>query len=87
MVDERRNNMSGDASSNGNKTKKRRTLPEDLVVKALQFKEFYEKYAALYKDISSRTNPPKDRVAELLKMHNRLQEMKSSIHSEAMLRA
>ncbi|CAK7197382.1 hypothetical protein SEUCBS139899_000028 [Sporothrix eucalyptigena] len=86
MVDDHRNNLkTAEATTNGTKLKKRRNLPEDLVDKAVRFKVYYEKYEALYRDIASRTNPPKERVAELLKMHNRLQEMKSDIHHEAMI--
>lgn len=85
MVDDHRNSlMAAEASS---KNKKRRGLPEDLVDKALRFKVYYEKYEALYRDIAGRNNPPKDRVAELLKMHTRLQEMKNDIHNEATMRA
>ncbi|CAK7268523.1 hypothetical protein SEPCBS119000_003105 [Sporothrix epigloea] len=65
--------------------KKRRVLSEHLVDKAQRFKVYYVKYESLYRDIASRMNPPKERVAELLKMHNRLQEMKNDIHHEVTL--
>ncbi|CAK7565174.1 MAG: hypothetical protein SEPTF4163_003084 [Sporothrix epigloea] len=75
------------ATSNGtsSKLKKRRILPEHLVDKALRFKVYYEKYESLYRDIASRIDPPRERVAELLRMHNRLQEMKNNIHHEVTL--
>ncbi|EFX05859.1 com1-like protein [Grosmannia clavigera kw1407] len=88
MVNERRNNLDGtDSSTNNGKPKKRKHLPEDVVEQARKFKIYYEKYEALYKDISSRDNPPKAQVVYLLAMHHRLQLMKENIYSEAMVRA
>lgn len=88
MVDERRNNLMGtDSSTTNGKPRKRKHLSDGVVEQARKFKLYYERYEALYKDISNRSNPPKEKVGALLEMHHRLQEMKESIYSEAMVRA
>ncbi|SPO02345.1 uncharacterized protein DNG_05018 [Cephalotrichum gorgonifer] len=63
------------------RTKKPRAdVPNDLYRMAHAFKLFYEKYEELHWEISALENPPREKVADLVDMRDRLQNMKSEIY-------
>lgn len=64
---------------------KRRTVenvPVDVMNKAHKFKTFYQKYEALHYEISALDNPPREKLANLLDMRNRLEHMKKDIYKQ-----
>ncbi len=61
---------------------KRQRLSQELVSKAHKFKRYYEKYEALHNEMQLLENPPRDKMADLLDMRQRLQAMKTEIYTE-----
>ncbi|KAG6009744.1 hypothetical protein E4U21_001492 [Claviceps maximensis] len=57
-------------------------IPPDVLNKAHKFKTFYSKYEALHHEISALDNPPRDKLADLLDMRNRLEHMKKDIYKQ-----
>ncbi|KAI9682234.1 MAG: hypothetical protein M1817_000288 [Caeruleum heppii] len=51
----------------------------ELLEKAKRFKEFYTNYEQLHQELSHMANPPEVRVQKLVKMHERLADMKRDI--------
>ena len=50
-----------------------------IIQKAQQFKNYYARYEKLYRELSGLANPPREKTDALMKMHNRLQELKQEI--------
>ncbi|KAL2755060.1 hypothetical protein ACRALDRAFT_1064774 [Sodiomyces alcalophilus JCM 7366] len=63
-------------------TKRHKPMDPELIRKAQLFKRKYDKYALLHKQISNMDHPPKDQLANLMSMRQRLQDMKSEIYKE-----
>lgn len=57
-----------------------RNVPKEVMNKAQTFKLFYQKYEALHYEISALDNPPNKKVADLLDMRVRLEDMKKEIY-------
>ncbi|KAM0335348.1 hypothetical protein ACHAQA_000393 [Verticillium albo-atrum] len=70
------------STTSADSNKRYKPIGQDLVRKAHKFKMFYEKYASLHREISSMDHPPKDRLADLIDMRQRLQNMKTDIYRE-----
>ncbi|KAM0288053.1 hypothetical protein ACHAQH_000121 [Verticillium albo-atrum] len=70
------------STTSADSNKRYKPIGQDLVRKAHKFKTFYEKYASLHREISSMDHPPKDRLADLIDMRQRLQNMKTDIYRE-----
>ena len=62
---------------------KRQRLSEELMRKAVKFKKCYEAYETLHYQMTQLENPPEDKVADLLDMRQRLQDMKTEIYDAA----
>lgn len=62
--------------------KQRPEVPPEVYQKARKFKVFYQKYEDLHWEISALEDPPQNKVADLLEMRERLQNMKSEIYRE-----
>jgi len=62
---------------------KRQRLPEEVMRKAVRFKSFYEAYETLHNQMTQLENPPKEKVADLLDMRQRLQDLKTEIYKAA----
>ncbi|KAF4510223.1 hypothetical protein G6O67_002129 [Ophiocordyceps sinensis] len=58
------------------------SVPTDVLSKAHKFKAFYQKYEALHWEISALTDPPHEKLADLLDMRGRLQMMKKEIYKQ-----
>ncbi|KAG5914019.1 hypothetical protein E4U53_004729 [Claviceps sorghi] len=58
------------------------SVPADVLNKAHKFKTFYQKYEALHHEISALDNPPREKLADLLDMRNRLEHMKKDIYKQ-----
>ncbi|KAG5915279.1 hypothetical protein E4U42_000066 [Claviceps africana] len=58
------------------------SVPADVLNKAHKFKTCYQKYEALHHEISALDNPPRDKLADLLDMRNRLEHMKKDIYKQ-----
>jgi len=59
-----------------------RSLPTALVDKAHKFKELYEQYVELHREVSSMKNPPQRKIEETNHLHETLQRMKKEIYKE-----
>ncbi|EEY17658.1 COM1 [Verticillium alfalfae VaMs.102] len=70
------------STTSADSNKRYKPIGQDLVRKAHKFKMFYEKYASLHREIASMDHPPKDRLADLIDMRQRLQNMKTDIYRE-----
>lgn len=57
-------------------------VPEDLLSQAQKFKTFYSMYETLHYEISGLDNPPKDKLADLREMRERLAHMKEQIYKK-----
>jgi RNA polymerase II elongation factor ELL len=57
-----------------------RSVPTEVMTRAQRFKMYYQKYEALHNEVSSLSNPPDDKVADLVDMRNRLEGMKREIY-------
>lgn len=57
-------------------------VPADILNQAQKFKTFYSKYEALHHEISALDNPPKDKLADLQDMRDRLAHMKAQIYKK-----
>jgi RNA polymerase II elongation factor ELL len=78
-ADERRQERSESADSSDSK---RRKLSPEILKKAQGFKAYYAKYEELHREIMSLDNPPEDKMADLLEMHERLVQLKKDIYRE-----
>jgi RNA polymerase II elongation factor ELL len=54
----------------------------EVMTKANKFKEYYQKYQTLHRQIADLDNPPDEKVANLLNMRGRLVNMKKEIYRE-----
>ncbi|KAL8783154.1 MAG: hypothetical protein Q9213_004846 [Squamulea squamosa] len=54
-------------------------ISNTILDQARLFKDYYERYQRLYRDVSSQANPAPERVERVKKMHGRLQSMKDDI--------
>ena len=55
-------------------------LARDVALqKALDFKKYYARYEKQYREVCEMDSPPRERIDDLMKMHNRLAEMKDQI--------
>jgi RNA polymerase II elongation factor ELL len=66
-------------------TAKRRavqSVPSDVMNKAHKFKAYYQQYETLHYEISALDNPPHEKLADLLDMRDRLQNMKREIYKQ-----
>lgn len=54
----------------------------DVLSQAHKFKLFYQKYEALHYEISALDNPPDEKLADLIDMRDRLQDMKNKIYRQ-----
>ncbi|PNH45944.1 hypothetical protein VD0004_g2073 [Verticillium dahliae] len=70
------------STTSADSNKRYKPIGQDLVRKAHKFKMFYEKYASLHREIANMDHPPKDRLADLIDMRQRLQNMKTDIYRE-----
>ena len=59
---------------------KRQVVSAEVVSQAHKFKRYYSQYEALHNEISSLDNPPRDKLANLNDMRERLQTMKEEIY-------
>jgi RNA polymerase II elongation factor ELL len=59
---------------------KRQVVSAEVVSQAHKFKRYYSQYEALHHEISSLDNPPRDKLADLNDMRERLQMMKEEIY-------
>lgn len=57
-------------------------VPENVMSKAHKFKTFYQKYEALHYEIAALDNPPHEKLADLLDMRGRLENMKREIYKQ-----
>jgi RNA polymerase II elongation factor ELL len=78
-ADERRQERSDSSDSSDSK---RRKLSPEVLKKAQGFKAYYAKYEELHREIMSLDNPPEDKMADLLEMHERLAQLKKDIYKE-----
>ncbi|GAP84317.1 putative com1 regulatory protein [Rosellinia necatrix] len=60
-------------------TKKAR-VSKEILIKARKFAEYYKKYENLHHEIVALRDPPGDKLADLLEMHERLSAMKRDIY-------
>lgn len=63
-------------------SKRRRGLDPELIRKAHYFKNYYDKYANLHRDISSMDRPSKGQIESLETMRNKLVRLKEEIYKE-----
>lgn len=61
---------------------KRPKLSKEVLVMANQFKNFYSRYEALHREIVALEDPPREKMASLLDMRDRLAKMKTEIYRE-----
>ncbi|KAL6876613.1 hypothetical protein J3F83DRAFT_726429 [Trichoderma novae-zelandiae] len=54
----------------------------DILRKANKFKAYYQQYEALHHEISALDNPPHEKLADLLDMRGRLENLKKEIYRE-----
>ncbi|KAK5992785.1 hypothetical protein PT974_06201 [Cladobotryum mycophilum] len=57
-------------------------VPAEILGKANKFKAYYQQYEALHHEISALDNPPDSKLADLLDMRGRLENMKKEIYRE-----
>jgi RNA polymerase II elongation factor ELL len=58
------------------------SVPSDVMSKAHKFKAYYQQYETLHYEISALDNPPHEKLADLLDMRDRLQNMKREIYKQ-----
>lgn len=61
---------------------KRRAVPSDVLNKAHKFKTYYQQYETLHYEITALDNPPHEKLASLLDLRDRLQNMKREIYKQ-----
>lgn len=59
---------------------KRHIVSPELVSQAHRFRAYYSQYEALHHEIAALDNPPRDKLADLTNMRERLQSMKAAIY-------
>lgn len=88
-------NVNGYTNGNTNPSKRQKTsemtpptsdsgdspLARDAALKkAADFKRYYDNYKKQYIEVSQMENPPREKLDEVIRMHNRLAEMKEQIN-------
>ncbi|KAG5977675.1 hypothetical protein E4U55_006628 [Claviceps digitariae] len=74
--------MEMESKSTSSKRRAVEAVPADVLNKAHKFKTFYQKYEALHYEISALDNPPHEKVADLIDMRSRLENMKKDIYKQ-----
>ena len=59
---------------------KRPRLSDDVVARARRFKIYYQQYETLHNDLQRLEDPPKDKLADLIDMRQRLESLKTEIY-------
>jgi RNA polymerase II elongation factor ELL len=76
-------NDTSDSSNSAKRTKYRDSdLPPGVREQAVKFKSYYARYEALHRELTALEDPPENRVADLVDMHQRLSRMKQKIRDK-----